>query len=130
MPQCSFGVIRRCFLLCGVLASLAVTAAAKRVAPKDVPPVVANGVRYSVAGDGRSQYIVTQDAATDKMLWKVLVFRTRIAPLKEEDNQWVFIDELRLTNRTLFVRDEKSRCYSIDVSAHRVKKQSCGGSAP
>ena len=123
-------MIRQCFVLSCILAQLAVFAAAKRVAPKPVPPVIANGIRYTVDRDGPDQYVVAQDPATDQVLWKVRVFHTRIDPFKEEDNQWVFIDELKLMNNTLFVKDEKSRCYSIDLSTHAVKKQPCDGSVP
>jgi hypothetical protein len=131
MPQCfSRAVVGRLFLLCGAFALLAGFAVAKRVAPKPVPPVIANGVRYSVDRAGRDQYVVAQDVATDRVLWKVRVFHTWIDPFKEEDNQWVFINELKLMGNTLLMKDEKSRCYSIGLATHSVKKQECGGSAP
>jgi hypothetical protein len=123
MAQCSFGAIWRFCLLIGVLAMLAVFATAKRVTPKPVPPLISSGVRYSAEGDGRNQYVVARDISDEKVLWKVLVFHTSIDPFKEEDVQWVFINELKLTEKTLFVRDEKSRCYLIDLATRSVKKQ-------
>ena len=123
-------MIRQTSVLLGIVAVLAMSGAAKRLAPKPVPPIVSNGVRYSVEGDGRNQYIVAQEVSTEKVLWRTLVFHTRIDPFKEEDVQWVFINELKLDDKTLFVRDETSRCYSVDLATQRVRKQECGGSAP
>ncbi len=116
-----------CFLLlCGVIALLGAVAAAKRIPPRPVPPITSNGVRYSVDGDGRDEYVVAQDVSSEKVLWKVRVFRNRIDPFKEEDVQWVFINELKLNDKTLLVRDEKARCYAVDLARHAVKKQACG----
>jgi outer membrane protein assembly factor BamB len=92
---------------------------------KPVAPVVANGVRYSAEGDGREQYVAAFDASTGKELWKVKVFHTRIKFWVEEDIQWVFITNLILIDKLLFVRDERARCYSIDIRTHRVHKISC-----
>jgi hypothetical protein len=103
---------------------------AKRVPPKDVPPVVVSGIRYSAHGDGRDSYIVASDL-NDKELWKVKVFHTRIEFWRgEEDNQWVFISDLKSIGNSLLVRDEKNRCYSIDLGTQHVKKTQCEGVFP
>jgi hypothetical protein len=101
-------------------------AAAKRVPPKPVASVVADGVRYSAEGDGREQYVVATDTSTGRELWRAEVFHTHIKSWVEEDVQWVFITNLRLMDNSLFVRDEKARCYSVDLKTHRVHKASCG----
>jgi len=104
---------------------------AKRVAPKDVPPIVANGIRYSATGDGRDSFVVATDEATGKNLWRVKVFHTRIEFWRgEEDNQWLFISDLKIAGDSLLVRDEKNRCYSIYLNARRVKKTPCGSDFP
>jgi hypothetical protein len=109
----------------------AVTAMAKRVEPKDVPPIVANGIRYSATGDGRDSFVVATDETTGKNLWRVKVFHTRIEFWRgEEDNQWLFISDLKIAGDSLLVRDEKNRCYSIHLNARRVKKTFCGNVFP
>jgi hypothetical protein len=109
-----------------VLLFLAASVAAKRMAPKPVSPVVSDGLRYSAAGDGRDQYVVAADVSSGKELWKVKVFHNDIDPLLEEDVQWVFITNLKRVDYALVVKDEKSRCYSLDLRTKSVKKQFCG----
>ena len=46
-------------------------AMAKRVNPKPVAPVTANGVEYSADGDGRNQYVSATDISTAKELWRM-----------------------------------------------------------
>jgi outer membrane protein assembly factor BamB len=121
------GAFRRKFVItCVVVAFLAVSALAKRVSPKPVTPVISAGIRYSAEGDGRDQYVVAADASTGKVLWRVKVFHTHIKFWVEEDVQWVFITNLKISDNSLFVRDEKSRCYSVDLTRKHVKKQQCG----
>jgi len=103
---------------------------AKRVPPKDVPPVEVSGVRYSAHGDGRNAYVVASDL-NGKELWRVKVFHTRIEFWRgEEDNQWVFISDLKSVGNSLLVRDEKNRCYSIDLNTRHVKKAQCDNVFP
>src|SRR5579863_850507 len=111
-------------------ALLAIATFAKRVPPKPVAPVISDGIRYAAEGDGRDQYVVATDVSTDKVLWKIRVFHTRIKPFLEEDVQWVFITDLKAEGKSLFVRDEKSRCYSIDLTKKRTKKLECNGIFP
>jgi hypothetical protein len=114
-------------IACGALAIFTGTAGAKRVPPRPVAPVILDGVRYTAQGDGRDQYVVAEDASRGNELWKVKVFHNNVKFWIEEDVQWVFISNLKLVNNTLFVRDEKSRCYSIDLKRKHVSKQECGG---
>ena len=104
---------------------------AKRVPPKEVPPVVVNSTRYSVNGDGKDSYVVATDVPSGNELRRVKVFHTRIEFWRgEEDNQWVFISDLKFAGNSLLVRDEKNRCYSIDVNTKHVKKAQCGSVFP
>lgn len=100
-------------------------ATAKRIPPKEVSPIVANGVRYSAEGDGRDSYLVATSEASGKPLWRVKVFHTRIKFWLEEDNQWVFISDMKLAGASVLVRNEKDRCYSISLKTKRVKKIDC-----
>jgi|ERR1700677_56158 hypothetical protein len=103
-----------------------ICATAKRVPPKPVPPVVADGIRYSAEGDGKDAYVVATAEASGKTLWRVKVFHTRIELWRgEEDNQWLFISDLKLAEDSLLVRDEKNRCYSIQRNVRRVRRAPC-----
>jgi hypothetical protein len=118
---------RNSAIACVVLASLAAPAVAKRVNPKPVAAVISDRTRYTAQGDGRDQYIVAADDSSGSELWRVKVFHSHIEPWVEEDVQWVFITHLKLAGNALLVRDEKSRCYSVDLTKKRVKKLQCGG---
>jgi PQQ-like domain len=111
-------------IICLTLA-LVTPAVAKRMNPKPVAPVVSHGIRYSADRDGRDQYVVATDASTGKQLWRVKVFHTHIKFWVEEDVQWVFITDLKVSDNSLFVRDEKARCYSVDLNNQRVRKALC-----
>jgi hypothetical protein len=112
-------------IICLTLALVTSAAVAKRMNPKPVTPVVSRGIRYSADRDGRDQYVVATDVSSGMQLWKVKVFHTNIKFWVEEDVQWVFITDLKVIDNSLFVRDEKARCYSVDLSTHGVRKASC-----
>jgi hypothetical protein len=98
---------------------------AKRAPPLPVAPVTSDGIRYSAAGDGRDQYVVATDTSSNKVLWKASVFHNQIDNRLEEDVQWVFITRIRLQGKSLLVQDEKSRCYSVDLTSKEVTRQRC-----
>lgn len=114
------------FLFWLIAMLLSRSAEAKRAAPAPVTPVISNGIRYSADGDGRDQYVVAADVTTRKELWKVRVFRTPVNSWREIDVQLVFITTLKLAGNSLLVRDEKARCYSVDLRNHDVKRTRCG----
>ena len=87
--------------------------------------MVHDGVTYSVAGDGREGYVVATETSTGKELWKVKVFTVHMNSWTEECLQWVFITDLSLDSNALLIRDEKSRCYRLDLEKKRVKKDLC-----
>ena len=120
-------VLRRLSALtCAVLLCLATQAVAKRIPPKPVSPVVSDGIRYAAEGDGRDQYVVAANASSGEMLWRVKVFHIHIKFWIEEDVQWTYITDLKLGNNSLLVRDERSRCYSVDLTKRRVRRCDCG----
>jgi len=53
------------------------------------------------------------------------MFRVQLKTLAREDVQWVFIDDLKLLDNALSVRDEKSRCYRLDLATRKARKTSC-----
>lgn len=108
-----------------VVLFLATQAVAKRIPPKPVSPVVSNGIKYTAEGDARDQYVVAADASSGKVLWRVKVFHNHIKFWMDVDVQWVYITDLKLGNDSLLVRDERSRCYSIDLTKRRVRKCDC-----
>jgi len=98
----------------------------KRIPPKPVTPVVFNDVEYSAGGDGKVGWIVATDTTTKSELWTAKVFRIHTHWWKgEEDNQWVFISYLKLEPNALFIKDERSRCYRLDLNTRRVKRDYC-----
>jgi len=113
-------------IACAIFPIITTPVLAKRMKPKPVAPVVADGVTYSAEGDGRDQYVMATDTSTGRELWRTKVFHTHVKFWIEEDVQWVFITNLRLMGNSLFVRDEKARCYSVELKTHRVHKASCG----
>jgi len=104
---------------------LAIPLRAKRVTPAPVNPVVTTNTKYSAAGDGRRGYVLASDLITGKELWRAEIFHINIKPFLEEDVQWVFISDLKLSGKTLLVRDEKSRCYTVDLVTTHVQKSRC-----
>jgi hypothetical protein len=121
-------ILRRALAIaCVALVCLGASAAAKRLPPKPVNPVTSGGIRYSAAGDGRDEYVVAADGATGSVLWKVKVFHTHFMPWMEEDVQTIFINGLRLAGNAVLVRDEISRCYSVDLITKQVKRRQCEG---
>lgn len=101
-------------------------AGAKRSAPKPVPPVTKNGIRYSAPNDRpKVGYVLATEAQSGRKLWDLVIYETKIYPEFEEDVQWVFITHLKLDRGFLLVQDEKSRCYRVDLKSRRVQTQSC-----
>jgi hypothetical protein len=111
-----------------VLTALAIVplSSAKRLPAPNVKPVLSGGVEYSAHGDDTHAWVAATDVATHKELWTAKVFRIHTHWLKgEEDNQWVFISDLKLKPNALFIKDERERCYSLDLNTRHVKREHC-----
>jgi len=67
-------------------------------------------------------YVLASDS-TGKELFRIKVFDTPIDPKLEEDVQWVFITDLKLSGSALLVEDEKGRCYSINLDTKVSKRK-------
>lgn len=103
---------------------------AKRMPPKPVPPVVSKGVRYSANGDGRDEYVCAADVSTGSVLWKKKLFHNHIKFWIEEDVQWIYISRLELVGESLYVMDEKPRCFSLDLAGRHIKRLKCATLQP
>jgi hypothetical protein len=90
-----------------------------------VNPVVKGNVKYSAQGDGRTGFVIASEVTTGKELWRAEIFHIHLKPLLEEDVQWVFINDLKLLDDTLLVRDERSHCYRVDLATRQVRKADC-----
>jgi outer membrane protein assembly factor BamB len=91
--------------------------------PKPVTPVVSDGIRYAAEGDGVDESVIASNASDGKMLWKVRVVHNEIDPRMERDVQDVYITDLSLAGSALLVRDEKSRCYNVNLTTKQVEKR-------
>jgi hypothetical protein len=99
-------------------------AAAKRIAPAKVEPVVHEGIRYVAPNDdGRRAYIEAWDVQTNSKLWSLTVFTNTIDPKLEEDIQWVFIKALSVENGVLLVTSEHGRRYQVDLKTRTVTER-------
>ena len=100
---------------------------AKRVAPKEVPPIATEKAVFSVPhfprGD-RTQnggVVEARDPKTKKLLWQVQIYKTEYKAL-EKDVQDVFIKSLSLdkVHNLLIMSDEKSRVFVLNLSTKKV----------
>jgi hypothetical protein len=111
-----------------LLATLAMVplSLAKRLPPPNVKPVLSDGVEYSAHGDGTHAWVAATEIATRKELWTAKVFHIHTHWWKgEEDNQWVYISDLKFETNVLFIRDERERCYFLNLSTKKVEREHC-----
>ena len=112
-------------LIAVTLAVISPNLCAKRLPHQPVSPITSAKVIYSADGDGRTGYVVANEVATGKELWRVRIFHIHVKPWIEGDNQWIFISDLKLLDSALLVRDERSRCYRVDLATRHVTKITC-----
>jgi hypothetical protein len=121
------GRILGAILALGVIAG-AGTAEARRLPPKDVAPVVVDGIRYKVVHFGalheKSQnggYVQAWDVKTRKLLWDRMVYRVSYDENLEKDVQDDFIAAIRVKGGHLFVKTERSEEFDMDLGAGQVR---------
>jgi hypothetical protein len=96
-------------------------AAAKRLPPVKVDPVVYEGIRYVAPNDdGHRGYVEAWNVATDKKLWELTIFTNDVDPNLEEDVQWVFIKALNIEDGRLIVTSERAKTYEVDVKTRAI----------
>jgi len=119
-------------LLLSIVIALAVTPAltAKRSLPAEVPPIIVDGVRYTVLHRGRAQglsqnggYLEAWNAKTGRWLWRVRVYNVKYNPLQETDAQDIFIKSLSVKDDKLIVINDAETIYEVDPKTRKVRPQ-------
>jgi hypothetical protein len=90
---------------------------AKRAVPSPVPPIVKDGIQY-VANECGMGCVKAIELKTKKELWKVTLYKIEFIKGLEEDVQWVFIKEMKLSGDKLIVTNERNDRYEINLSDH------------
>ncbi len=108
-------------LICAALVSGIHPAFAERSEPREVAPIVQDGVRYS-APHGAMAVVVATEVKTGKELWRVQVYKTRMVPELESDVQDVFITSLVLKEDTLIITNERGEKYALDLQTRKVTR--------
>ncbi len=103
---------------------------ARRLAPKEVAPVVFAGVRYDVllegAYPGTKQHggrLAAVDEKSGARLWEVLVYRVDFAGKFESDVEDVYIKSMELApdNTKLLIRNGKHQNFELDLHSREVR---------
>lgn len=95
---------------------------AKRAAPKPVPAVTLNNIRYS-APHQLMGYVVAADTTKNKEIWRKRIYEVIIKPALERDVQDVFITSLVIENGTLVITNERGESYTLDLATNSVTKR-------
>jgi hypothetical protein len=110
----------RLILALAVLALGSSSAFAKRPAPKDVPPVMAGGIRYTAPARDGGGYVEARDVRSGKLLWELRVYEIKIDQNLERDVQDIFITSLKVADGKLQVVNEKGDKFVVDLSKRKV----------
>jgi hypothetical protein len=106
-------------------------AAAKRLPPADVAPVVAGDVRYEAPHFGNpcnqnGGCVVAYDNASNAQLWFVQVYCTHYDANLEQDVQDVFITSLAVQNGRVLVSNEHGAHFAVDPATLQVTGDATG----
>ena len=101
---------------------------AKRSPPKEIPPVLHEGVRYQVIhfkyknGHQNGGYVEAVTENDGKKKWGILLYLVEYDPHLERDVQDCFITSLRLDkkNSRLIATNEAGDLYYVDLTTQRV----------
>jgi hypothetical protein len=81
-----------------------------------------DGVRYIAANNtGLKAVVEARDARSEKVLWKVVVYRDKLIPELEEDVQWIFVTSMEAVGGELVLIDERCRVHTVSLKTHKVK---------
>jgi outer membrane protein assembly factor BamB len=113
-----FSILVLCALLiCGIAPAFA-----KRLAPRPIAPVVADGIRYSAPADAMG-FVVAAAADTGEELWRVRIYEVRVDPNLERDVQDAFITSLEVKQGALIITNERGEKYALDLKTRKVTRQ-------
>ncbi len=102
---------------------------AKRAAPKAIPDIVADGVRFSASHwreSGRSRNggsVRAYSARSGELLWEKRVYEVPEDTNLEADVQQVHISALALNGGYLEITDERGRRYRLDILTREITPQ-------
>lgn len=105
------------------------TLMAKRLGPKDVPPVTIKNTRFDVIHWGKDRgfgqnggYIAAFDNASNEELWTLKIYDITYDSELESDVQDVFIVSMSKSffGNKLKITDEKGRRYVVDTETRTV----------
>jgi hypothetical protein len=102
------------------LSTSAAVAFAKRAAPKPVPPVVANGTRFTAPHNSMG-FVVATDIRNGDTLWSRQIYVVKINRAVEGDVQACFITSLKLNSTKLIVTNESGNEYALDLRTLDVR---------
>lgn len=102
---------------------------ASRSAPRPVPPVIHEGVRYEAASlkKGRERarpgiYIEAWSVKEGRLLWELKVYEVKYDPALERDAQDVYITSLSMQGKDLLVENEAGDRYTVNLGTRGVSK--------
>ena len=108
---------------------LSSSALAKRTVPEKVAPVVTEEAIYSVPHFSNGQphnggVIDAHDPKTNKLLWRVVVYKVVYNNDIEGDVQDIFIKSLALDkdHGLLIMSDERDRMFVLDLATKKVTR--------
>jgi len=114
-------------LLTAVLSLGVSDACAKRKAPKGVPPVTFQGVKYSAPHWGFANnkkqnggYIEAVAVDTGKVLWELRVYEINYDASVEGDVQDIFITSLKIVDGNLVALNQAGDKFVVDVTKRKV----------
>lgn len=98
----------------------------KRRAVEYADKVIVAGVEYKAVYEYKEffqkAFIEAKDLKTEKILWKVLLYKIKLNPSLEADVQWVMISKVVGSKDVLYISDEKKNQYNLNLKSHVVKK--------
>ncbi len=100
-----------------------------RSAPKKVPPISRNGIRYAVQRFEEERFgqsggiIQAINEKTDEELWSSKIYQIVYDPDMEMDVQEIFIKEMTLSaeDDALLITDERQRRYRVALADGAVQ---------
>jgi hypothetical protein len=91
---------------------------------RDVPPVLIDGVKFTVPNDnGCRGYVRALDTKTGSVMWEKTIFRVWFCPpLPEADVWWVLIKEMKVQDGRILLLSERDKWYSLDPKTRKAKR--------
>lgn len=101
---------------------------AKRLAPKEVNPVISNGIKYIVPhfkiinGKVKHGYIEAWDINLNKKIWEIQIYKINYDNNLEKDVQDVFIISLKIQKNKLIILNEINDKYELNIETKKINK--------